>query len=81
MQRQAVRQQDRRMGIFLERKNPGHHVMTGVLLKTKFPQVLFAGNILDEVNATVAVTPLVVIPTDELEELVVQFDSTACIED
>src|SRR4051794_32430498 len=42
---------------------------------------LLAGDVLHEVDAAVAVAPLVVIPAHELEELAVQLEAAAGVED
>ena len=42
--------------------------------------LLLGANLLEQVDAAIGVTPLVVVPGDELEELVVQFHAGACVE-
>lgn len=41
----------------------------------------FGNDVFHKVNHAIAVTPLVVIPADQLEEFVVQLDATARVED
>ena len=38
-------------------------------------------NIFDEIDATVAVAPLVVVPADQFEEAVIKFDAAPAVED
>ena len=39
------------------------------------------GHMLDEVNKLVGITPFIVIPSNELYEMIVEHDAGGCIED
>ena len=40
-----------------------------------------ADDIFDEINAAVAIAPLVVVPADQFEEAVIEFDAASAVED
>ena len=39
------------------------------------------GHMLDEVNKLVGITPFIVVPSNELYEMIVEHDAGGCIED